>query len=183
MTRTIAEQLADFTANADFTSLPAEVVNESKRLVLDSLGCGLAAVGHPKGRIGIEYGQMTGGSGSDATIIGTSHRVSVFGAAFANGELINALDFDAVLPPGHVTPYVLPGALAVGESLGVSGKDLIVAVALAHEMSYRFGKAMDYHRVLKDGTGSTTLRLCWASAAPCSARPRRSASSTAHRRR
>jgi 2-methylcitrate dehydratase PrpD len=154
MARTIVEELADFTQRSDYATLPAEVVEECKRLLLDSIGCALAATEEPKGRIGIEYGRLIGGSGGDATIIGTGDRVSIFGAAFANGELINALDFDSVLPPGHVSPYVLPGALAVAESAGASGKDLIAAVAVAHEMSYRMGKAMDYVRDVKDGKSS-----------------------------
>ncbi|MFA3877806.1 MmgE/PrpD family protein [Streptomyces sp. MMCC 100] len=149
--KTLVEQLAAFTAATTYDRLPADVVHESRRIVLDSLGCALGAVDEPKGRIGIQYGRMTGGTGGDATIIGTGDRVSVFGAAFANGELINTLDADAVLPPGHVTPYVLPGALAVGESVGASGKDVLTAVAVAHEMSYRIGKAMDYLRDFKDG--------------------------------
>jgi 2-methylcitrate dehydratase PrpD len=77
--------------------------------------------------------------------------VSVFGAAFANGELINTMDMDPVLPPGHVTPYVLPGALAQAEKEHASGARLIEALAAAHEMSYRIGKAMDYLRDTKDG--------------------------------
>ncbi|MGH8787168.1 MAG: MmgE/PrpD family protein [Cupriavidus necator] len=154
MSSTLIEQLAQFTAGSDYSSLPAPVVHECKRILLDSLGVALAATDTFKGRAGIEYGRMTGAPPNDskgATIIGTRERVSVFGAAFANGELINALDQDAVLPPGHVTPYVLPGALAVGEVCESSGKELIAAMALSHEMSYRLGKAMDYLRDTKDG--------------------------------
>src|SRR5215218_3834561 len=112
MSRTIIEELAGFTQRSDYSELPTEVVDEAKRLLLDSIGCALAATEEPKGRIGIDYGRLLGGSDGDATIIGTGDRVSIFGASFANGELINALDFDSVLPPGHVSPYVLPGALA-----------------------------------------------------------------------
>ncbi|NKQ55523.1 MmgE/PrpD family protein [Amycolatopsis sp. K13G38] len=151
MPDTLAEQLARFTATTETGSLPGTVVEESKRLVLDSIGCALAGTGEPRGRIGVDYGRMIGGTDGEATILGTGSRSSVFGAAFANGELMNALDFDAVLPPGHVSPYVLPGALAFGESRGISGSDLIAAVALSHEMSYRFGKAMDYLRDTKNG--------------------------------
>jgi 2-methylcitrate dehydratase PrpD len=150
MPSTIVRQLADFAADIKFDRLPTPVIDECKRIVLDSLGVALAAVEQPKGRIGIEYGRMIGGSGK-ATIIGTADQVNIFGAAFANGELINALDMDAVLPPGHVTPYVLPGALAVGETLGVSGQTLVAALAVAHEMSWRLGKAMDYLRDTRDG--------------------------------
>lgn len=151
MANTLIEQLASFSRNTAFEQIPAFAVEECKRLVLDSIGCALAAVHEPKGRIGIEYGRMTGIGSQDATIIGTGERVSIFGASFANGELINALDMDAVVPPGHVTPYVLPGALAIGEARAVSGRELIAAIAISHEMSYRIGKAMDYLRDTKDG--------------------------------
>lgn len=136
---------------SEYAALPPEVVEESKRLVLDSLGCAVGATDSPKGRIGIALGQLIGGSADDATVIGTGKRYNVFGAAFANGELINALDFDAVLPPGHVVPYVPPGALAIAESQNSSGRDLISAVAVGHEISYRIVKAMDYLRDVKDG--------------------------------
>jgi 2-methylcitrate dehydratase PrpD len=151
VTQTIVETLAEFTTGTELSALPSEVVDESKRVILDSVGCALGGTGQPKGRIGIEYGLLTGGSQGDATIIGTDHRVSIFGAAFANGELTNALDFDAVLPPGHVSPYVIPGALATAESLRQTGPELLAAVAVAHEMSYRLGKSMDYTRDTKDG--------------------------------
>ena len=147
---TIIEQLAAFSTSTRFEDLPTAVVDEAKRLVLDSIGCAFAAVDHPRGRIGIDYGRMVAGQGS-ASIIGTPHRASVLGAAIANGELINALDMDAVVPPGHVTPYVLPGALTVGETSNASGRDLIRAVAVSHEMSWRLGKAMDYLRDIRDG--------------------------------
>jgi len=151
MTRTIIEQLAEFTTHAQFDLLPPTVVGECKRAILDSIGCAVAGIDHPKGRAGIQYGQIMGGGSRDATIMGTSDRVSVFGAAFANAELINALDGDAVLLPGHVSPYVLPGALAVAEMKGTTGKELLVAAAVAHEMSFRFGKALANQRDTVDG--------------------------------
>ncbi|KAF1038714.1 MAG: hypothetical protein GAK33_02050 [Burkholderia lata] len=159
---TIVEQLANFSTNTLFDDIPAPVVEEAKRLVLDSIGCALAAASHPKGHIGIEYGRSMAGHGH-ATIIGTPHRAAALGAAVANGELINALDMDAVVPPGHVTPYVLPGALAIGETTGASGRDLIRAIAVSHEMSWRIGKAMDYLRDVKDGRLDTPKVFGFAS--------------------
>ena len=151
MPKTIIEDLADFTVGTRIEDLPADVIQETKLIILDSIGCALASTEQPKGRAGIEYGRTIGGGAGTATIIGFGERVSIFGAAFANGELINTLDMDPVLPPGHVCPYVLPGALALAEQEGASGATLIEAVALAHEMSYRIGKAMDYLRDTKDG--------------------------------
>jgi 2-methylcitrate dehydratase PrpD len=151
MTQTLIERLADFSFNVTYEMLPPTVVAECKRLVLDSLGCAIAAINEPKGRAGVAYARETGGGQRRATIIGSGEKVTAPAAAFANGELINALDFDAVLPPGHVTPYTLPGALAAGEEMGAPGRELIVTTAVSHEMSYRLGKAMDYLRDLKDG--------------------------------
>lgn len=151
MAQTIIEQLAGFSVDTSLAKLPGDVVEEVKLIILDSIGCALASTDQPKGRAGIDYGRLIGGGAGSATIIGTAEKVSVFGAAFANGELINTLDMDAVLPPGHVCPYVLPGALALAEQERATGATLIEAVALAHEMSYRLGKAMDYLRDTKDG--------------------------------
>ncbi|MGV9711447.1 MmgE/PrpD family protein [Gordonia sp. NPDC003424] len=153
MDDTIIERLARFSAETALADVPEDVVHESKRLLLDSIGVAVAGTRHPKGEIGIRFGLRTGGTAPEATIIGTGERASIFGAAFANGELINALDMDAVLPPGHVTPYTLPGALAAAEYSGASGAELLVAIAVSHEMSYRLGKAVDYVRDRKaDGT-------------------------------
>ena len=108
MSNTIIEQLADFSASTQFHKLPTEVIEESKRDILDSMGVALAAIDQPKGRAGIECARRMSGSNGNATIIGTGEKSTVFGAAFANGELINTLDMDSVLLPGHVSPFVLP---------------------------------------------------------------------------
>ncbi|WP_415853692.1 MmgE/PrpD family protein [Sinomonas sp. G460-2] len=151
MLQTIIQRLGSFAAETAFDTLPFEVIDEVKRLLLDSIGCAIAAQSSDRGRIGVEFGMLMGARSEEATILGSQQRTSAFGAAFANAELINALDFDAVLPPGHVVPFVLPGALALAEREHRSGRELIVAVAVAHEVSYRIGKAMDYVRDMSEG--------------------------------
>jgi 2-methylcitrate dehydratase PrpD len=150
---TLIETLAEFTTGTRYEDLPAPVAEESRRLLLDAIGCALGGLSHPRGTIAFEYARMQGpgAPGSQATVIGTALRTSINAASFANAELINALDFDAILPPGHVSPYVIPGALAFAEAAGTSGKDLLCAIAIAHEMSNRIGKAQDYLRDVKDG--------------------------------
>lgn len=153
---TIVEQLASFTSKTNYAGLPKSVSEESKRLLVDAVGCALAGQSHPKGSIGIEYAKLQGpgAPGEQATVLGTSARVSATAAAFANGELINALDFDAILPPGHVSPYVIPCALAFAETSNASGQALLTSIALAHEISNRIGKSLDYLRDVKDGKPS-----------------------------
>jgi 2-methylcitrate dehydratase PrpD len=150
---TLIETLAEFATGTRYEDLPANVAEESRRLLLDSIGCALGGLSHPRGSIAAEYARMQGPGvpGMQAGVLGTRLRTSVNAASFANAELINALDFDAILPPGHVSPYVIPGALAFAENADTSGKELLCAIAVAHEMSNRIGKAQDYLRDVKDG--------------------------------
>jgi 2-methylcitrate dehydratase PrpD len=62
-------------------------------------------------------------------------------AAFANGELINALDYDAIISVSHIPPFVLPAMLAVAEKEGATGRDLILAIAIGHEIAARIARA------------------------------------------
>lgn len=151
MPERIVDRLAGFATDVDVAALPAAVVSESKRILLDSLGCAVASLGERGAEIAVRFGRVLGGERGEASIIGTDVRTSEIGAAFANAELVNALDQDAVLPPGHVTPYVLPGALAAAEARSGSGARLLAAIAAGHEISYRIGKATDYLRDMKDG--------------------------------
>jgi len=68
---------------------------------------------------------------------------------FVNGELINGLDYDAA--GKHLPPFVIPAALAVAEINRVTGKALITACALAHEIGIRVGGAMGSHRDIVNG--------------------------------
>lgn len=148
---TLVDRLADFASNASFETLPEDVVHESKRILLDSIGCAIASLDDPGARRGVDYAREMSGGAGPASIVGTAIRASVPAAAFANAELINALDQDAVLPPGHVTPYVLPGILASAEAAQASGGRLLTAIAVAHEISFRIGRSTDYLRDMKDG--------------------------------
>ena len=139
--RNITRELVEFITAVRFEDLPKEVVHEAKRVLLDSVGCGLAGMYTDKGKFSIQLARRLNGK-PESTIIGTGDMVSCTNAAFANGELINALDMDAIMYPGHISPYVIPGPLAVAESMGASGKDLLLAIALGHEISGRLGESL-----------------------------------------
>jgi 2-methylcitrate dehydratase PrpD len=157
------EKFAAFAAATRGKALPSEVAEDTKRTLLDSIGCGLAAVDIASGRMGVEYARILAGSSTDATILGVAEKSSVHGAAFANAELINALDMDTVGAPGHVSPYVVPAVLAMGEILRRSGNDVMAATAVSHEMSFRFARAMDQNRDIKDGKAHTSPVLGYSS--------------------
>jgi 2-methylcitrate dehydratase PrpD len=68
-------------------------------------------------------------------------------ASFMNAELINALDSDILGPfVGHVTPYVTPACLSISELVHAPGKDLILALAIAHEIGGRIAGSLSQSR-------------------------------------
>lgn len=141
MVNDVTGTLAKFSAKLKYDDLPENVIHETKRMILDTLGCALGGVEIDKGRLGIEFARQIGGR-PDATILGTGEKVAVTTAAFANGEMMHALDGESLLPPGHVTPYLMAAPLALAEARKASGKDLITAVALSHEVASRIGTSL-----------------------------------------
>ena len=138
----LSQELASFVIETKFDDLPEAVVRETKRTLLDSIGCAIAGIAVDKGKISIMLARRLGGP-RESSILGTGDKVSCSNAAFANAELINALDYDTVLVPGgHVSPYVIPAPLALAESMKASGEDVILATALGHEVSARLSRGL-----------------------------------------
>ena len=145
----VTKALADFCAAHRFEDLPPQAVQETKRLLLDTIGCGLGGHGVDKGRMAVDLSRLSGGV-AQSSILGVKGKVPAGAAAFANGELMNALDWCPVLPPAHVSPFVLPPVLALAEARGKSGKELIAAAALGMELSSRLATATGGLRSGKD---------------------------------
>jgi 2-methylcitrate dehydratase PrpD len=142
--------LAEFSSGLKFCDLPTEVSHEIKRLLLDTIGCGLGGLGLDKGSMAIRLAQQAGGR-PEATVLGTGAKVPGAMAAFVNGELMNALDYCALQPPAHVTPYVIPSVLAMAEINHSSGKDFIAALTVAHELTCRIARSMGNLRATAGG--------------------------------
>lgn len=130
---------ADFVANAQYTDLPPDAVDGAKKSILDTVGVTLAASGmEPAVRGFIDLVREMGGR-EESSIVGFGATVPAVTAAFANGTLAHALDFDDQTPWGaHPDSSVVPSALAVAERKGrVTGRQLITAVALGQDLFVR----------------------------------------------
>ena len=136
--RKISEDLVKFIVETEYKDLPAEVIHEAKRSLLDALGCAIAGIATDKGKIAASLAKRLGGP-QESAIIGIGDRVSCSNAAMANGELINGLDFDAI---SHIHPFAIPPALAMAETTKASGRDLILSTVLAQEVAKRFTMAL-----------------------------------------
>lgn len=145
----VTKQLSESVVNTTYQDLPPEAIEKIKLTVLDSIGCALGGYITDRARIVLEMIEEFGGN-AQATLIG-SYRTSCPLAAFGNSELMNALDYDYIGPlSGHVGPYVAPPCLTIAERAHASGKDLILALALANEIGGRAMSAFAQHKVPKD---------------------------------
>jgi 2-methylcitrate dehydratase len=137
--KTLAEQLAEYAVGLKFEDLPAPVVHEVKRRVIDSMGCALGAWDAEPcviaRRVASRFSAERG-----ATLLGTTHRAPPDWAAFANSCLVRYLDYnDTYLSrePAHPSDNI-SAALAVAEAENSGGREFIVAIVLAYEVQCRF---------------------------------------------
>ena len=134
-------EIADFVCETGFKNFSPEVVSYTKRICLRHLGMNLAGAMLLPGKIFIKYVEGQGAV-REAGILGAGLRTSAEYAAFANGTLSHATELEDVsFPEGQYTCAVFPAVFALGEKLRVSGKEVLEAIALGHEVSARLALA------------------------------------------
>ena len=132
----VTDTLARFVSETDFSTISEKTRANAKLHILDTLGVALAAVSTPVAGIAFDYCKRVGGA-PEASVWGIKEKLSVPMAAFANGLLAHALDFDdwdAFIHVGHPTSMIVGAALPLAEYFGASGKDLLKAYALGIEV-------------------------------------------------
>jgi 2-methylcitrate dehydratase PrpD len=132
----VTDTFARFVAETDYSTISDHAIANAKMHILDTLGAALAAVSTETASIAFDYCKRVGGS-KESSIWGTPLRASAPMAAFANGLLGHAIDFDdwdAFIHAGHPTCMVAGAALSLGEVFGSSGRDLLKAYILGIEV-------------------------------------------------
>ncbi|MGH8765927.1 MAG: MmgE/PrpD family protein, partial [Burkholderiales bacterium] len=100
----IARQLAEFAAGLAWDAIPAEVRRRAQHLMLDAIGCGLAARHFDFAAPSIAAAAELGGAGRRA-VLGHAQRLPLRDAVMANGILMHGLDYDDTHSEGviHLT--------------------------------------------------------------------------------
>jgi len=135
LVKQIAERILEF----DSKSIPDDVLQHAKFLILDSIGCALAAGREHAYERALHTFEAIGGN-AECTIIGSNRRMPVTNAVMLNGILIRELDLnDAYVGPGqmgHPSDNIAV-ALSVGEKQQSSGLDVIASVIAGYELYCR----------------------------------------------
>ena len=144
MSRETTEELAEFAATLRFEAVPDPVRDSAKALLLDALACAFA------GHRGEETGQLRAlasalGGSAESVVIG-GQPMSLAGATVMNGYLITAVTMCDVhrATLTHVTPEIVPPALAIAARDDASGADLLAALVAGLEVTTRVGLGLDY---------------------------------------
>lgn len=140
----VTRELARFASTLAYDQIAAPAREYCKDLLLDTLACAVA--GH-QGEETHQVAAMTTAlaQSQESSIIGGGHS-SLAGATMLNGFLVTAVTMCDVHRPTltHITPEVVPPALAIAERDGASGRDLLVALAAGFETMTRIGIGWDF---------------------------------------
>ena len=139
--KTVANALAELVAKIQFDALPDFVVKETKRRVLDTLGC---AFGGARGDASIMMRDVAADLGGrpESTVWGAG-QTSCEKATLVNSTMLRYLDYmDSHAGSDACHPcFNIPPCLAVAERAGASGRDLIAAIVAGYEIQIRFQEA------------------------------------------
>jgi 2-methylcitrate dehydratase PrpD len=135
--------LAEFASGLRLDALPDDVVAAAEANIFDTLACAVAGTSAPVVAETLELVREWGGA-PQATVIGFGDKVPAHHAAWINGAIAHARDYDdthdeAVL---HAGVSVVPAALAAAELSGkATGADVLAGVVAGLETVCRLGVA------------------------------------------
>ena len=180
VTPVIAE-LAAYMADARRKALPPEVVEKTKHHILDTLAAMVSGTKLLPGRKAVQYARGRGGV-PESTVAGTDIVTSAEIAALANGILAHADETD----DSHAASQTHPGcgivaaAMAMGESQGSSGRDLLRAVALGYDVSPRFTMCLNALEFREEGHSTHSFGPTFGAAAAAGSLARLNAAKMLH---
>ncbi|MFH1372311.1 MAG: MmgE/PrpD family protein [bacterium] len=138
MQKSISRRIAEFAVNLKYDDLPDDVVNEVKRYLYDSIGCAYGGYHTKDVNILRDIYAGMGGRG-EATLIAFGDKMPAVNATLVNSLMVRALDFNDIYwkeDPSHPSDLI-PAALATGELVDASMREVIVAIVLAYEFEQR----------------------------------------------
>ena len=139
----ITDRFADRVLGVSFARLPSEAIEIARQVTLDGIAVILAGSAEPLGvgRIVTDYVRQSGGN-PEASVIAGGFKTSMANAAFANGTMAHALDFDNTFYPlNHPTSPTLPAIFAIAEAKRLPGPAVIEAIVAAFEVQARLRMA------------------------------------------
>jgi 2-methylcitrate dehydratase PrpD len=147
----LTEQFAHFIAETDYASLPEKVRSQAKERIMDTLGAAIA------GCVNWDYSRQLIsacrdlGSGTFA-VIGSHEKVfPAARAAMIDATFAHSVELDDGHKNAgcHAGAVIVPTALVMGNALNCSGREIITAVAVGYEVTYRIASHVNPAQINK----------------------------------
>lgn len=150
-----SEGIARFAGRTTYEDLTAERRERLKVSVLDALACAINALGAPPIEACRAQVEEFGGGGGSCALIGGG-RTNIVYAAFYNTALVRYVDYmDSYLGVGglcHPSDNTA-AVLAASEHADLTGKDFLIALAVAYQIDSRLTAAVPF---MAEGLDLTT---------------------------
>lgn len=142
MTNHPSKDLATFAAELQFDAIPDAVLRRTEDLFLDWFGSALAGKGARPVEAIERFARQMGPPDGAAEVLISRRHTSVLFAAMVNAAASHFAEQDDVHNGSvfHPAAVVFPAALAVAQSLGSSGRELLTASVAGYEVGIRVGE-------------------------------------------
>ena len=131
----ILQQLAEYAHQIRLNNVPAEVAHQTQLNILDTIGCIVSGSKLPDAHTFMQA-ELARGGHREASVIGYSQKISIESAARINAYMGDMFELNDLIG-GHASIAVVPAALALAESIGASGAQLIEAIVAGTEVLCR----------------------------------------------
>jgi 2-methylcitrate dehydratase PrpD len=161
LTREFANRISSITS----ADLSPQAVHNAKIAILDTVGVTLAGSREEAPALLLRVPGMQ--EAGPSLVFGHGVRTSALNAALVNGTSAHAMDFDDVniALGGHPSAPVVPALMALAETTGASGLELLTAFVAGFETETRLGRGVNFHHYEKGWHPTATLGIFGVAAA------------------
>jgi 2-methylcitrate dehydratase PrpD len=166
---TVLEHFGTWIASMKLEDAPDEAREVARRAIIDYVGVTFAAREGDVAEVLEAYlaGHGPGPAAGSTVVIGQGASAPAELAAFANGALGHALDFDDCNQSmgGHPTIAIFPAALAAAQTVGADGARLLEAYIVGFEVMAKLGRGVNFAHYERGWHPTATLGAFGATAA------------------
>jgi len=164
----VSRVLAELAIETPDATLGEAADSATRLLILDTLGSAMAGWNAP-GIPPVLRSMERWGGAPEATVWAYGGRLPTSNAAFINGCMVHAMDYDDVHLTSvlHLTSSLIPATLAMAEMMHSSGRELMTAVALGIEVGVRIGIIAKQQDMNLGYLPSSTIGIFGTTAACC----------------
>lgn len=138
---TLDERIAGYVDDISYKSLPKEVVDYAKNLILHHLYTGYAGISEDETQIAASLALDDIRGEGKSTVLGRERRTSAPLAAFVNATMMHGVQQEDTYRGLHPGPHTIPAAIAIGEERGADGASFLESIVAGYEVNLHIGEA------------------------------------------